>query len=85
MTRLADCTHRRQLAQEQFARDLPGLLRDHLGQWALYHGDRRVKVAPHSGPLYEVCRQDGLPLEEVVLFEIFAPDQETPIGPMAFD
>lgn len=85
MTQISESVQFRQLAKKQFLRDLPRLLHDHFGQWVLYHGDRQVGVSPHSGELYETCRQHHLSLEEVAIFEIIAPDQEIPLGPMAFD
>ena len=85
MSRISESTQLHQLARKQFTRDLPRLLRDHFGQWVLYHGDRQVGIAHHSGELYETCREHHLALDEVALFEIIAPDQDIPLGPMAFD
>jgi hypothetical protein len=85
MTPIPETIRLRELAQKQFTHDLPQLLHDHFGWWVLYHGDRQVAIAQHTAELYETCRQHHLPLEEVVLFEIIAPDQEILLGPMAFD
>jgi hypothetical protein len=76
---------RRESAQKRFVHDLPQFLNDHLGSWVAYHGDKQLGIARHSGELYDACRQRRLPLEELVLFEIVSPDQEIPLGPMAFD
>ncbi len=75
----------KELAQQRFAHDLPQLLHEHLGCWAAYHGDRQIGIARHSGELHERCRQQRLPLDEVMLFEIVAPEEELPTGPLAFD
>jgi hypothetical protein len=84
-TPIPETVRLRELARKQFDHDLPQLLRDHFGDWVLYHGDRQVALARHTGELYETCRQQRLPLEEVMLFEIIAPDQEILLGPMSFD
>jgi len=76
---------RREAAKKTFDQDLPQLLHNHLGCWVLYHGDRQVTIARHTGELHEECRHRQLALDEVVLFEIVAPDEEMLIGPMAFD
>jgi hypothetical protein len=75
----------REAARKQFDHDLPQLLHEHFGDWVLYHGDRQVAFARHTGELYDTCRQQHLPLEEVMLFEIISPDQEIVQGPMSFD
>jgi hypothetical protein len=75
----------REAARERFGQELPQLLHDHVGWWVLYHGDRQVAIALHTGELHEVCLLQRLPLAEVMLFEIVAPDEEMHFGPMAFD
>ena len=43
-----------------------------------------ARLARHTAELYDACRRQHLPMEEVALFEIASPDQEIPLGPMAF-
>ncbi len=82
---LPDFRRLKELARQRFACDLPQLLQEHLGCWVAYHGDRQIAIARHSGELYETCRQQRLLLDEVMLFEIAAPEEELLTGPMAFD
>jgi hypothetical protein len=83
-TPIPETTRLRDAARERFAQDLPRLLHEHLGCWVAYHGDRQVAIARHTAELYDACRRQHLPMEEVALFEIASPDQEIPLGPMAF-
>ncbi len=82
---IPDLHRLKEQARERFTRDLPQLIHQHLGCWVAYHGDRQIAIARHSGELYETCRQQRLLLDEVVLFEIAAPEDELLTGPMAFD
>src|SRR5579871_950206 len=49
-------------AQEAFRRDLPRLLENRKlrGQWAAYHKDERVGIAPRMADLTRVCLGRGL-------------------------
>ncbi len=80
-----DLADARELARQGFTRDLPQLLNNHFGCWVAYHGPRQVGIARHSGELHELCRQQHLPPDEILLFEIVPPDEEIVFGPMAFD
>jgi len=82
---LPDLPRLKELARQRFSRDLARLLPEHLGCWVAYHGDRQIAIARHSGELHETCRQQRLLLDEVMLFEIVAPEEELLIGPLAFD
>jgi hypothetical protein len=75
----------RELARRRFDEDLPQLLRDHLGYWVAYHGDRQIAIALHTGEIHETCYRLRLPTDEVQLFEIVSPAEEMEFGPMAFD
>jgi hypothetical protein len=75
----------RQQARQAFARELPALLVDRLGQWVAFHGIRRICCALHTGEIRQVCARQGLSYDEVTIFEIVPPDEEMVLGPMAFD
>ena len=81
----SDLPRLKELARQRFARDLPRLLSEHLGYWVAYHGERQIAIARHSGEVHDKCRQQGLLLDEVMLFEIAAPEEDLLTGPMAFD
>jgi hypothetical protein len=56
-------------AQAAFYRDLPRLLKTHLGQWVAYHGDDFVGCGRTQTELYRRCIERGLRENEfVVLF-----------------
>jgi hypothetical protein len=84
-TTTSELSRLRELARSRFEHDLPLLLKDHLGCWVAYHGDRQIAIARHSGELHETCRRQHLSLEVIRLFEIVSPDEEIVFGPMAFD
>jgi hypothetical protein len=84
-TQNSESVRLRELARGRFEQDLPQLLRDHLGCWVAYHGDRQIAIARHTGELQESRQALNLSPEEVELFEIVSPDEEIVLGPMAFD
>jgi hypothetical protein len=53
-----------------FNRDLPRLLASQPGQWAAYHGERLLGVAPKATELYDRCLRQGLKADEVVICQI---------------
>lgn len=64
-------------AQETFRRDLPSLLETHCEQWALYHGEERIEIAPTERELLEECRRRRYKSGEYYLENIapYIPDE----------
>lgn len=57
-------------SEEAFYRDLPFLLRAHVGQWVAYHGDERIRFGSSQTELYRWCQKIGLSSDEFLVLQI---------------
>jgi len=57
-----------QQALQAFERALPVLWAERPGQWVAYRGDKQLGFAPHKHELYQQCLNQGLVLDEFVVF-----------------
>jgi hypothetical protein len=68
---------------DAFRRDLPGLLKEHRGQYIAYHGQERIGIASSQISLYDECFRRGLSRDDFVVCGIdegvFDPDEEIEI------
>lgn len=75
----------RQEALQAFDRDLPGLWEERPGQWVAYQGEKCLGYARHKHELYQQCLQQGLHLDEFVVFCIEPQETEMFINPLGLE
>jgi hypothetical protein len=68
-------------AQRTFCSTLPQLLRERLGQWVAYHGDRQIGFARTKTELYQECFRQGLKRSELLVRCIEPEMDELTFGP----
>jgi hypothetical protein len=74
-----------QQALQTFERDLRGLWAERPRQWVAYRGEKRLGFALHKHELYQQCLQQGLALDEFVVFCIEPQETEMLINPAVLD
>ena len=57
-------------AAEMFERDLPELMKDRQGQWAIYHGAKLLGLGGTKTELLQACYDRGYPDEELYVVKI---------------
>ena len=57
-------------SEAAFYRDLPFLLRAHVGQWVAFHGDERIGFGRTQTELYRRCQKIGLRSDEFIVLQI---------------
>ncbi len=70
-------------AQIRHRRDLPELLRDHLGAWVAYKGDERLEIGSSKTRLYRKYLDQGLGRDELLVLcvdpDLFDDELEFPL------
>jgi hypothetical protein len=74
-----------QRALKAFERDLPQLWEERPGQWVAYRGEERLGLAAQQHELYQRCFEQGLTLEEFIVFCIEPMETEVIFGVDAGD
>lgn len=57
-------------AAEEFERDLPDLMKNRRGQWAIYHGAKLLGFGGTKTDLLQACYALGYPDEELYVVKI---------------
>jgi hypothetical protein len=57
-------------SEAAFYRDLPFLLRAHVGQWVAFHGDERIGFGGSQVELYRLCQLLGLRSDEFIVHQV---------------
>jgi hypothetical protein len=57
-------------AVEKFVRDLPELMKDRRGQWAIYHGAKLLGFGGTKTDLLQACYARGYPDDELYVVKI---------------
>jgi hypothetical protein len=72
-------------AQIAFWRDRPQLLREHLGQWVVYHQDKAIIFTKTALEAYRECERRGTDENEYVVYGIDEGCDLEPLDPGTLD